>query len=62
LPTVFRSPSAFGAWLDRNHDKASELWVRIDKTSAEAALTYKQAVDEALCIGWIDGSPRIGRS
>ena len=55
-PTTFRSPSAFGVWLDRHHDTAKELWVRLDKTSAQAArLTYKQALDEALRIGWIDG-------
>jgi len=55
-PKVFRSPSAFAAWLDRNHDTAKELWVRLDKASSQRPrLTYKQALDEALRIGWIDG-------
>jgi uncharacterized protein YdeI (YjbR/CyaY-like superfamily) len=55
-PRPFRSSATFGAWLDRNHDTAKELWVRLAKTSANAAgLTYKEAVDEALRIGWIDG-------
>jgi uncharacterized protein YdeI (YjbR/CyaY-like superfamily) len=58
-PTVFRSPAAFGAWLDRHHDTAKELWVKLDKVSSGAArLTYKQALDEALRIGWIDGLRR----
>jgi uncharacterized protein YdeI (YjbR/CyaY-like superfamily) len=55
-PLAFRSAAAFGAWLDRNHETARELWVRLDKTTASASrLTYKEAVDEALRIGWIDG-------
>jgi uncharacterized protein YdeI (YjbR/CyaY-like superfamily) len=53
---AFRSPAAFGAWLDRHHDTAKELWVELDKVSSGAPrLTYKQALDEALRIGWIDG-------
>jgi len=58
-PAAFRSPAAFGAWLDRHHDTAKELWVKLDKaSSASARLTYKQALDEALGIGWIDGVRR----
>lgn len=58
-PVAFRSPAAFAAWLDRHHDTATELWVRLDKASTEGArLTYKQALDEALRIGWIDGVRR----
>jgi uncharacterized protein YdeI (YjbR/CyaY-like superfamily) len=54
--TAFRSPAAFAAWLDRHHDTAKELWVRLEKASSKTArLTYRQALDEALRIGWIDG-------
>jgi uncharacterized protein YdeI (YjbR/CyaY-like superfamily) len=52
----FASPAKFRAWLEKNHDKATELWVGLYKREARPdAMSYKQAVDEALCIGWIDG-------
>jgi len=55
----FSSSIKFRAWLQKNHDKASELWVGLYKREARpTAMTYKQAVDEALCIGWIDGVRR----
>ncbi len=54
--TTFTSQKEFRAWLEKNHDKASELWVGLYKKQARAdAMTYKQALDEALCAGWIDG-------
>ncbi len=53
---AFRSPEAFRDWLRRNHGSASELVVRCCKTAwAQRGVTYRQALDEALCIGWIDG-------
>lgn len=53
---AFRSPKAFRDWLRRNHGSASELVVRCYKTAhAWRGLTYRQALDEALCFGWIDG-------
>jgi uncharacterized protein YdeI (YjbR/CyaY-like superfamily) len=51
----FSGPAAFRAWLARNHARTAELFVRCAKVGAGTGLTYKQAVDEALCIGWIDG-------
>ena len=52
----FRSAATFRRWLERNHDRASELWVGFyKKASGRAGLTYKEAVDQALCYGWIDG-------
>jgi uncharacterized protein YdeI (YjbR/CyaY-like superfamily) len=52
----FRSPSAFRKWLEKNHDRAEELWVGYHKThTKKPSLTWKQSVDEALCFGWIDG-------
>jgi uncharacterized protein YdeI (YjbR/CyaY-like superfamily) len=51
----FAGPAEFRAWLAKNHATATELHVRCSKVSAAGWLTYRQALDEALCIGWIDG-------
>ena len=52
----FRSPAAFRKWLAKNHRLAEGIWLRICKTgSHEPSVTYAQALDEALCFGWIDG-------
>ena len=61
LPTrqqvaIFDTPPDFRAWLDANHDTAAELFVGyFRKASGKTAMIYAQAVDEALCYGWIDG-------
>ena len=56
---TFTGPSAFRAWLERHHDRESELLVRCFKNHAAGeGLTYFQALDEALCFGWIDGVRR----
>ena len=58
-PRAFRSQAAFRAWLARHHATAPELLVRLFKTDfAHRGLTYAQALDEALCHGWIDGVRR----
>ena len=52
----FETQAAFRAWLKKNHAKATELWLGFYKLgSGKPSVTYKQAVDEALCFGWIDG-------
>ncbi len=52
----FESASAFRAWLAANHDRTAELWVGFyRKDSGKTGITYAEAVDEALCFGWIDG-------
>src|SRR5262245_50086516 len=52
----FKSASAFRHWLEGNHARASELWVGFfKKDSSKGGLSYAEAVDEALCFGWIDG-------
>jgi uncharacterized protein YdeI (YjbR/CyaY-like superfamily) len=57
--TAFRSPAAFRAWLARHHASAKELLVRCYKVHAkDKGITYGQALDEALCFGWIDGVRR----
>jgi uncharacterized protein YdeI (YjbR/CyaY-like superfamily) len=51
-----RTESAFETWLGANHAKQPELWLRIfKKDSGVATVTYAQALDVALCWGWIDG-------
>jgi uncharacterized protein YdeI (YjbR/CyaY-like superfamily) len=53
---AFRSETAFEAWLAANHDRETELWLKIHKkSSGRATVTYAQALDVALCWGWIDG-------
>jgi uncharacterized protein YdeI (YjbR/CyaY-like superfamily) len=55
----FRSAAAFRDWLTANHDKAQGQLVGFHKAgSGKGGLTYPQALDEALCFGWIDGTRR----
>jgi uncharacterized protein YdeI (YjbR/CyaY-like superfamily) len=55
-PIFFDSPDAFYAWLDDNHDTESEVWVGYwKKHTGKPSLTWSEAVDQALCFGWIDG-------
>ena len=55
-PLFFRKPADFRAWLDRNHERVSELWVGFYKRdSGKPSITWPESVDEALCVGWIDG-------
>jgi len=55
-PRFFASQAEFRAWLDEHHATAAELWIGFyKKASGKSGLTYPQAVDEALCFGWIDG-------
>jgi uncharacterized protein YdeI (YjbR/CyaY-like superfamily) len=58
-PTFFLSSGEFRAWLEENHNAASELLVGLHrKKSGNAGITYSEALDEALCFGWIDGVRR----
>src|SRR5215213_11915195 len=52
----FSSPEQFRQWLERNHNRATELLVGFHKkASGKKSITYAEALDEALCFGWIDG-------
>lgn len=52
----FRSEAAFEDWLRTNHDRETELWLKIHKKdSGLATVTNSEAIDVALCWGWIDG-------
>lgn len=51
----FRTAAAFERWLSTRHDRESEVWIRIfKKDSGIATVTAAQALDVALCYGWID--------
>ena len=57
--TTFRTATLFRAWLERHHGTERELLVRLFKVHAShRGLGYAQALDEALCVGWIDGVRR----
>jgi uncharacterized protein YdeI (YjbR/CyaY-like superfamily) len=58
-PIYFGSPAEFRAWLEQHHEGETEVWVGYwKKATGVPSLTWSQAVDEALCFGWIDGVMR----
>lgn len=55
-PRFFKSQSDFRKWLEKNHAKEKELLIGFyKKNSGKPSITYPEALDEALCFGWIDG-------
>lgn len=55
-PFFFSSQEEWRTWLDENFDKTEEIWIGFYKSgSGIKGITNKEAVDEALCFGWIDG-------
>ncbi len=55
-PTYFATPAQLRAWLEGHHATEQELWVGFyKKGSGRPSITWPEAVDEALCFGWIDG-------
>lgn len=60
LPILpFPSAEAWAAWLEREHATAPGVWLKIaKKASGVATVTYAEALDAALCFGWIDGQRR----
>jgi uncharacterized protein YdeI (YjbR/CyaY-like superfamily) len=55
----FDTPADLRAWLEVNHGSADELWVGFHRRdSGRSGITWREAVDEALCFGWIDGVRR----
>jgi uncharacterized protein YdeI (YjbR/CyaY-like superfamily) len=57
LPILpFETKKKFADWLAKNHDKSSGLWLKIaKKATGISTVTYAEALDVALCYGWIDG-------
>jgi uncharacterized protein YdeI (YjbR/CyaY-like superfamily) len=55
-PRFFETQADLRRWLDKNHGGVAELWIGFWKAgSGKTGLTYEEAVEEALCFGWIDG-------
>jgi uncharacterized protein YdeI (YjbR/CyaY-like superfamily) len=54
--THFTSAIELRRWLRQNHARVAELWIGFyNKASGRGGITYPEALDEALCYGWIDG-------
>jgi uncharacterized protein YdeI (YjbR/CyaY-like superfamily) len=55
-PIHFSKPAQFRTWLQKHHASTSEQWIGFyKKNSGRPSITWPEAVDEALCFGWIDG-------
>ena len=52
----FATPAHLRRWFEKNHGTAQELWVGFHKKgTGRPSITWPESVDEALCVGWIDG-------
>ena len=60
LPILgFRSQKAWAAWLAKNHAASPGIWLRIAKKDSQVqSVSYAEALEEALCYGWIDGQKK----
>ncbi len=56
---LFKRPADWAAWLAKNHAKSPGLWLQLaKKESGVQSVTYPEAVEAALCWGWIDGQAK----
>jgi uncharacterized protein YdeI (YjbR/CyaY-like superfamily) len=57
LETVFfAAPAEWEEWLEQNHESAAGVWIKMaKKASGIESVRHDEAVDVALCFGWIDG-------
>src|SRR5215207_882620 len=57
IPTMlFATQADWEAWLEAEHDKSDGVWLKIaKKDGGKTSLTIHEALDTALCFGWIDG-------
>jgi uncharacterized protein YdeI (YjbR/CyaY-like superfamily) len=60
LPVLsFESKKKWAAWLTKQHDKSPGVWLKLAKKDSElSSVTYEEALDVALCYGWIDGQKK----
>ncbi len=60
LPVLaFRSAADFEAWLESEHATSAGIWLKVGKqTAPEQSVSYAEALEVALCFGWIDGQKR----
>lgn len=55
-PRFFKSKTELRQWFAAKHETSSEVWIGFYKKNAgEISVSYPEAVDQALCFGWIDG-------
>jgi uncharacterized protein YdeI (YjbR/CyaY-like superfamily) len=58
-PLLFEDQEAWFSWLRKNHAASAGVWLRIARKGAKVgSVSYLQAVDAALCFGWIDGQKK----
>ena len=56
---AFKTAKTFETWLTKNHDSSNGIWIKIfKKDSGEKTISYAEALDIALCFGWIDGQKK----
>ncbi|MBM3300524.1 MAG: YdeI/OmpD-associated family protein [Deltaproteobacteria bacterium] len=56
---LFENRRKWREWLEKNHDKSDEIWlIQYRKHTRIAGMSYKEALEEALCFGWIDSRTR----
>jgi uncharacterized protein YdeI (YjbR/CyaY-like superfamily) len=56
---LFKSKKDWAAWLEKNHRMSAGLWLRLAKKGSRLrSVTYQEALEVALCYGWIDGQKR----
>jgi uncharacterized protein YdeI (YjbR/CyaY-like superfamily) len=59
VPRLFKNQADWSAWLDKNHRSSSGIWLRLaKKNSGLQSVTHAEALETALCYGWIDGHKR----
>jgi uncharacterized protein YdeI (YjbR/CyaY-like superfamily) len=57
--SLFSGQRAWAAWLGKNHRESEGLWLRLAKKGSELkSVTYAEALEVALCYGWIDGQKK----
>lgn len=55
----FETAAKWDSWLAKNHDSSAGVWLQLQKNNLDRqALTYAEALDVALCYGWIDGQKK----
>lgn len=55
----FTSPAGFRKWLQNNHATSDGIWLRFfKKSSSRKSINHAEALDQALCFGWIDGQAK----
>jgi uncharacterized protein YdeI (YjbR/CyaY-like superfamily) len=56
---LFERPEDWAAWLEKNHAMSAGLWLRFAKKAAQLhSMAYAEALELALCYGWIDGQKK----